>query len=119
MWERLQSPFYADTFEVSWTMLLSDRLHCTAGDAVILLRAFWLVALRWGRSWVRIARGLPWVMFLGLGLAYAVFSEHVNVHLAHQWAYSRWVPTYGGIGLVPLMQWLVVPTLSVRLVRRS
>ena len=61
---------------------------------------------------------LPWVMFLGLGLAYTVFSEHVNVHLAHQWAYSRWVPTYGGIGLVPLMQWLVVPTLSVRLVRR-
>jgi len=76
------------------------------------------VVLRWGRSWASIVRGLPWVMFLGIGFANTVFSEHVNVHLAHRWAYSRWMPTIGGIGLVPLMQWLVVPTLSVRLVRR-
>src|SRR6266851_8288443 len=97
---------HKEVHEVSWTMLVYDRLHCAAGDTVILLIAFWLVALRWGRRWVRTARGLPWVPFLGLGLAYTVISEHVNVHVLCRWASSDCRPTVGGIGLVPPLQWL-------------
>lgn len=117
MWEVLQSPFYTDTFAVSWATLVYNRLHCTGGDAVILLVAFWLVALRWGRSWMRAASWAPCTAFLALGVAYTVFSEHYNVHLVQRWAYSRWMPTIAGVGLIPPLQWVVVPTLCVHLVR--
>jgi hypothetical protein len=117
-WEVLQSPFYADTFVASWSTLAHSRLHCTGGDAIILLVAFWLVALRWGRSWMETGKWAPGAAFVMLGLAYTVVSEHFNVHLVQRWAYSRWMPTLAGVGLVPLLQWVVVPTLSVQLVRR-
>jgi hypothetical protein len=118
MWEFLQSPFYADTFAVVWTTLVYNRLHCAVGDAMMLLVAFWLVALGCGRGWMQTARWLPFVIFLAIGVAYTIVSEHVNMHLVQRWAYSRWMPTIGGVGLVPLLQWLVVPTLCVRWVRR-
>ncbi len=82
--------------------------------AFLAIAAFFLIT----KHWVHTTPVLPWVVFLGLGLAYTVISEHVNVHVVSRWAYSRWMPTVGGIGLVPLQQWLVVPTLSVRLARR-
>ena len=118
-WEVLQSPFYTDTFEVPWSALLYNRLHCAGGDALLLLLSFWLVALGWGRHWMYATRGgTPFVVFLGLGFVYTVCSEHFNVHLVQRWAYNQWMPTVGGIGLMPLLQWVVVPTLSVWLVRR-
>ena len=112
-WEALQSPLYTDTFLVPWQTMLYNRLHCVIGDAMILLAAFWLVSLVWGRRWIACGRRLPLLMFVLLGLVYTVGSEYVNVSLRQVWAYSRWMPTLGIVGLVPLLQWLVVPLLSV------
>ncbi len=117
-WEFLQSPFYSDTFTAAWTTVVYNRLHCTGGDLLILLGGFWLVALGWGREWMTAATQAPLRAFVGLSLAYTAFSEYYNVHLVQRWAYSSWMPTIAGIGLVPLLQWLVVPMLSVYLVRR-
>jgi hypothetical protein len=83
------------------------------GDALLLLAVLWLVALGWGRGWLQTAGWIPCVVFLALGVAYTAVSEYVNVHLMQRWAYSRWMPTLSGIGLGPLLQWLVVPTLCV------
>ena len=118
LWEGLQSPFYTDTFTAPWGTIAFNRLHCAGGDALIMLAAFWLVALRWGRGWIGTARWAPFGAFLVIGVAYTAYSEHVNVHLVQRWAYSRWMPTIAGIGLVPLLQWVVVPTLSVLYVRK-
>jgi DNA-binding FrmR family transcriptional regulator len=67
-WEVLQSPFYADTFAVSWSTPVYNRLHCTRGDALILLVAFWLVALRWGRAWIWLDKWMPGVAFVVRGV---------------------------------------------------
>ena len=67
-WEVLQSPFYADTFAVSWSTLVYNRLHCTGGDALILLVAFWLVALRWGRARIWLDKWMPGVAFVVRGV---------------------------------------------------
>jgi hypothetical protein len=119
VWEFLQSPFYADTFAAPWTTVALNRLHCAGGDALILLAAFWLVALRWGRSWVKTAPWAPLTAFLTLGIAYTAYSEHINVHVGQRWAYNRWMPTLAGIGLVPLLQWVMIPVASVQLARRA
>ena len=117
VWEVLQSPFYTDTFTSPWITVALNRLHCAGGDAVILLTAFWIVALRWGRFWVRLPHWVPSMTFLALGVGYTTGSEYVNVFVRESWAYSRWMPTVAGIGLVPLLQWVVVPSVSVQLAR--
>lgn len=117
MWEVLQSPFYTDTFEASWAMLVYNRLHCSVGDALILLASFWLVSVIWGRSWMA-RRGIaPVAAFVALGVGYTIFSEVFNVAIGQSWAYSRWMPTVAGIGLAPILQWFVIPMTLVTLVR--
>ncbi|MFQ5814259.1 MAG: hypothetical protein ACE5I2_13870 [Anaerolineae bacterium] len=118
VWEILQSPFYADTYEVSWATLAYYRLHCTGGDVLILLTTFWIVALIWGRSWMRVAGWAPVVLFAALGVVYTAFSEYFNVRLVQSWAYSRWMPTLAGIGLIPLLQWVAIPTVIVLYARK-
>jgi hypothetical protein len=118
LWEFFQSPFYTDTFAATWGAIVFNRLHCAGGDALILLTAFWLVSLRWGRGWMDAGGWAPVGAFLVIGVAYTTYSEYFNVHLVARWAYSQWMPTVAGIGLVPLLQWIVVPILSVLYVRR-
>ncbi|MGE3537339.1 MAG: hypothetical protein AB7N91_07865 [Candidatus Tectimicrobiota bacterium] len=117
-WEFLQSPFYADTFARPWAEVALNRLHCAGVDAWLLLLAFWLVALGWGRDWPGQRIWRPYALFLVLGVAYRVLSEYRNVYVLQHWAYSPWMPTAYGIGLVPLLQWCVVPILNVQWVRR-
>ncbi|MCZ6624314.1 MAG: hypothetical protein O7B35_08815 [Deltaproteobacteria bacterium] len=114
-WEVFQSPFYADTFEASGVTLVYNRVHCSAGDALILLFAFWIVALIWGRSWMSNVKWVSYIAFMAIGVVYTVFSEYLNVYLLEGWAYSYWMPMVAGIGLVPVLQWVVVPTFVVRL----
>jgi len=118
-WELLQSPFYADTFEAPWDTIIYNRIHCSVGDVMILLSAFWIVALMWGRSWMSRAAWAPFVGFLVIGLAYTAFSENRNVEVLRSWAYSEWMPVIWGIGLSPLLQWIVVPAAVVKVVRNT
>lgn len=117
-WEVGQSPLYTDTFVAPWTTIARNRLHCVGGDGLILLVAFWLVALHWGRGWLDTVRWRPLATFLVLGMAYTTVSEYVNVVVVQSWAYSQWMPTIGRIGLMPLLQWVIVPTLSILWARR-
>ncbi|MBN8507071.1 MAG: hypothetical protein J0L57_00510 [Burkholderiales bacterium] len=115
-WEVAQLPLYtlwrdADPLRIAWAVL-----HCTAGDVLIASSTFALVsvALRgtdWPARWPR--RGLA--MLLISGVAYTAFSEWFNVYRLGSWAYAGAMPTLWGIGLAPLLQWLIVPTLTLRL----
>jgi len=118
-WELLQSPFYADTFEAPWDTIIYNRIHCSVGDVMILLSAFWIVALVWGRSWISQPAWTPFVSFLVIGLAYTAFSEYRNVQVLQRWAYSEWMPLIQGIGVFPLLQWIVIPTAVVGVVRKA
>jgi len=40
-----------------------------------------------------------------------------NVYEANAWAYSARMPLVFGIGLAPLLQWLVVPVATLLIVR--
>jgi hypothetical protein len=118
-WEAGQTPLYEDAGRglayLAWT-----RLHCTAGDVLILLAAFWLTSLSFrSRRWFACSGWLAPGLFVVLGLAYTAWSEWANTSLRDAWQYRPQMPALFGIGLAPMLQWLVIPPILVLLLRRS
>jgi hypothetical protein len=71
------------------------------------------------RRWVGVRhRGGPLTVYLAAGLLITVGLEWFNVYARWQWAYSPEMPVILGIGLTPLLQWLLVPLLALWLARR-
>lgn len=117
-WEMAQSPLYAD-HGGGWPYVLWTRFHCTLGDVLILLGAFWATAVAYrSRQWPWSGRATAPLLFVGFGLAYTVWSEWFNTRVREAWAYTAEMPTLFGIGLAPLAQWLIIPTLLVWGLRR-
>jgi hypothetical protein len=52
-------------------------------------------------------------------LVYTAFSEWANTRLWEGWGYGPGMPTIFGLGLTPLLQWIVLPPLALRLLTRS
>lgn len=118
-WEFLHTPLYADAGR-GLSYLLVTRLHCALGDVLILLGSFWVTSLlaRSRRWWV------PWrpalvVTFLTLGVGYTAYSEWMHTRLWGGWEYGPRMPQLFGLGLTPLLQWLMLPPLTLWLVARQ
>jgi hypothetical protein len=119
VWEAGQSPLYTDS-DRSWDYLVWSRVHCTVGDVLILLAAFWVVSLLFRtRSWAIRGGFAAAAIFVGLGFAYTGWSEIYNTQIARTWTYSPEMPQIAGIGLAPLLQWLLILPALVLLLRRT
>ncbi len=118
IWEFLHSPLYADHGRDAWYVIWT-RLHCTGGDVLILLCAFWVTsAVFRTRHWLRQPRLGQVVLCTAVGLGYTVLSEWYNTRVAGTWAYTPAMPLLLGIGVSPLLQWLVIPPLAIWCSRR-
>jgi hypothetical protein len=118
LWEGLQLPLYTIWSTGTVREQAFAVVHCTGGDILIALSALTLALIivgddAWPRDRFRRVAGLT-VLF---GLAYAVFSEWLNVVVRASWAYSDWVPIVPiaglSIALSPLLQWIVVPAAAI------
>lgn len=121
-WEIAQLPLYTIWVERPMLQRLLAAAHCTLGDALIATAALMLALLALGDpAWPR--AGFRRVLLLAslLGVAYAVFSEWLNLVVRQSWAYSALMPTVPllGTGLSPLLQWLVIPPTALWWARRS
>ncbi len=124
VWEIAQFPLYAIWSTGTARAQVIAIAHCTAGDVVIATLAI-VVALvlvahpDWParRFWPTAA------VTLMVSLAYTGFSEWLNTVVRRSWSYSEWMPIldlFGlQLGLSPMLQWLVVPTLAMRLAMRA
>lgn len=119
VWEFLQSPLYTDHAR-GFTYVLWNRLHCTAGDALILLGAFWgtSIVFRERHWWARPRWGAV-LLFLLLGLTYTAWSEQYNTEVRQSWEYAAAMPRLFGLGAAPLFQWILLPPVILALVRRT
>lgn len=110
-WELFQSATY--TFNSApmggfWSCLL----YCTAVDVLITLCIFWIVALAFrNRYWFAKPVALPAALFLSLSVVSSVIVEYINVFIQNDWAYASNMPLLFGIGLFPLLQWLLIPAI--------
>lgn len=119
IWEIAQVRLYtlwgeANIVTVAWALL-----HCTAGDVVIASALFAVAGMAlWRVDWPAVHPWIGGVMVVIGATAYTVWSEWYNVYRAGNWAYTASMPTIFGIGVSPLLQWLIVPPLLVLAYRR-
>ncbi len=121
VWEVLQTPFFVDISDKIKTIIWY-RFHCTVGDVMISLGSFWLVALiSKTRIWFLNPTKVRLLLFVAFGVSYTIFSEIKNVSFNKLWGYSDFMPVIPGIdvGVIPLIQWIIVPPLLVFIVRRQ
>lgn len=120
LWEIAQLPLYT----LWWTAPIREVafavVHCTAGDVLIAVASLLLAIALFGRAWP-VRRFVPVVsVTIVLGLTYTGFSEWLNVYVRHTWAYTPWMPVLpgAGLGIAPLVQWIVVPLVGFAWMRR-
>ena len=120
LWEVAQFPLYTVWHEGDWSYILYGLAHCTLGDLLILLAAYWVVALlNRSRYWYRSNILVNGFLFTLLGLGYTIYSEIVNVSIKGNWDYTELMPIVPviEIGGMPFMQWVLVPPVVLWLMR--
>ena len=124
LWEVLHLPLYTIGQTGSFGEKAFAVLHCTAGDVLIALAALTAALLIAGDAhWPQRSFARTAVIATVLGIAYTSYSEWRNVYVHAAWSYTEGmplVPILGfGIGLSPLMQWLIVPVAAFHTARRT
>lgn len=121
-WETAQLPLYTLWYRSEPGYILYSLIHCTAGDLLILLVAYELVAiLVHNRHWYSGPVRLTGALFTLFGAAYTVYSETLNTAPGGAWGYIARMPLVPvlDIGATPLLQWILIPPLLLWLMRRS
>jgi len=120
-WEMLQAPAFEGMAEMPHWQAAKLCLSATKGDVVIALAAFWSASLV-GRSrrWLARLQPLPLLVYMAVGLAATVALELYHKSITHRWSYSDLMPLVPpfGTGLLPLLQWLVIPPAALWLAKR-
>ena len=119
LWETAQLPLYTLWHEATASRIAVYVFHCLMGDVLIAMGAYLITAaifrdVDW--PWHNVWRG--GTIMIVSGFAYTVFSEWYNVYQLRAWSYAASMPLVMGIGVAPLMQWVVVPILMIVIIRR-
>ncbi len=121
VWEFLQVPAYAGMTEQPHWEGIKVCTAATIGDVAFALIAFWTtaVASRF-RRWIVTPRAWQIALYLAVGIALTVCFEYYYVEITGRWKYSELMPRVPplGTGLIPLLQWIVVPSLVASLTGR-
>ena len=123
-WEFSQVPLFAGMADAPHWDAIRICAIATLGDIVIMLIAYWLVAvIARSRFWFAAPTAAQLMMFVAVGVAITVLIEHLALRgwWFGSWDYSPLMPVIPGIGvgLSPLAQWVVLPLLTVWFVRRQ
>lgn len=120
-WEMLQTPFFEAMAAMAHWPATLVCLQATLGDAAIALAAFGITAaVRHDRGWFLAPPAGALAIYLAAGLLITVALELHAVYWAQRWAYSSLMPVLPGVrvGLVPIVQWIVIPLATLFLLQR-
>jgi len=124
-WEILQAPLYADMAGLPHAQVTKACLQAAAGDIDITLLAHGAVAAaaRRRRRWAVAASGRQRAWFVAAGVSVTAAIEWLATrgHWIGSWNYLPVMPLPPGtgIGLAPLLQWALLPLLTVWFTRRQ
>ena len=121
LWEIGQLPLYTIWYTNTPPQIAFAVAHCTAGDVMIAALALAAALVLVGDAhWPDISFWLVGGAAILAGFAYTVYSEWLNVAVRQTWAYAPAMPVLPplGIGLSPLLQWLIIPIVALFYARR-
>lgn len=113
LWEMAQARFYTSMKGLPFWSATWLCTRAAAADVALLALWFVIAAL--------VARDAAWPLhptskaiatFLTLGLFATVAIEHWAI-ATRRWGYGSGMPLLFGIGALPLLQWILVPALSI------
>ena len=120
-WEFLQVPFFAGMATAPHWDAIRFCTRASLGDAGIALAAFWAVAVAVrSRRWIRHPRVGEVLGFVAVGVAITIVFEWLATGVLGRWAYADTMPVVPiiDVGILPLLQWTLLPPLIVWFVRR-
>ena len=114
LWEIGHVRLYTIGMQADSLRIAQAVFHCSLGDVVIALAMFALAGIvLWRADW---PASRPWaggiIVVIG-AMAFTAWSEWYNVYRAGNWSYTASMPMIFGIGLSPLLQWLILPPVVV------
>lgn len=120
IWEIAHLPLYTLWAEQWMAASLRAALHCTLGDIAL---AFTSIMIPLSGAWIGAYRATPLrvaVTTVLIGLALTGVIETVSVGWLQRWSYAPAMPIVPliGIGLSPMLQWLIVPLAVFVILRR-
>lgn len=122
IWEFWQVPFYAGMPGQEHWSAIQACSRAVAGDVAIALASFGATAAILGsRRWMLAPRPMAAVLFISIGLAITIVLELLATRVWGRWTYADSMPIVPliGVGLLPVLQWIVVPLLVMWFVRRQ
>lgn len=121
-WEFWQVPFFAGMGSASHWAATVFCTRAALGDAGIAVTAFWVAALAvQSRRWILTPKVGTLTVFLLTGLLITVVFERLATGPLDRWLYAETMPVVPalGVGLLPLLQWILLPPLVVWFVKRQ
>lgn len=112
-WEVAQSSLFLPMRSLPFWPAILLCARAAAGDLVITAIAFAAAAMSGAMHWpLRQRRRYPALIFLTIGILITIGYE-IYALSAGLWAYAAQMPQLLGIGLTPLLQWIVIPLLEI------
>jgi len=121
MWELGQARLYRNFEGVSFMRHAFTCFRASLGDVLIAGIGYLLAALLSRDLWWPLKDKWPWTpaaLWLATGEAITIAVERWALGSGAS-TYGRSMPTVLGLGLSPLLQWLIVPAVTLLLIRRA
>ena len=121
-WEIQQMPFFRVSPEFGYTDIVNNCTLATFGDAGISIIAFATVAVLFkSRRWILQPNWWQIGIFISVGIIITIIFEVLATGVLNRWQYGEAMPTLPvlGTGLLPVLQWLIIPPLIIWFVRRQ
>lgn len=115
-------PFYQTPAEFSHLDITRNCTLATVGDVGISIAAFWAVAvISKSRQWFHQPRRWQISSFILVGVVITVVFEALATGALNSWQYAALMPTlpFLGTGLLPLLQWVLIPPITIWFVKRQ
>ena len=113
VWEMWQSRFFASMADMPPLRHALVCLLASLGDLLIAAVAYAATVLLLRRSWPLRARWQgPAALWMAISIAFGVAIERWAL-ASGRWTYAESMPTLLGVGLLPLIQWIIVPTATL------
>ncbi|GAC23122.1 MULTISPECIES: hypothetical protein [Paraglaciecola] len=115
-------PFYEGLKTLDYMSVVRICTQASLGDGVISVLAYWsAVVIARSRNWIHAIAITPAIVYLATGLGITIFMEWLATDILDRWQYAPNMPVLPmlGTGLLPILQWSILPLLILFVVRRQ